>query len=288
MRAPFPSSLIAVTALALGLVSCGGSEGSGKPQPGTPDFVWENAQNLIQKGNFAEASNQLDKLTGKDGQFRDRAEVLQVVIATGLAHGEMEWAEVWEDGSKFARERHRDFKRSASLMRGTANQMVMRAAEITHKRIKAFKDIDLALPVTLPAMSAALPVEAERVKKGVALQPSEQDPALLHMQQRGVLESFALFTGGAGKTIDKDVDKARDLLSKGDFKPAKDVFFLSIARQYTDLADLYLPKKLDESAKVEMLCAEADAALSLAAPSADVKAQQKKIAALRAKLPKKK
>lgn len=282
MRALIPSSLIALTALSLGLVSCGGSQGPVKPQPGTPAFVWENAQSLIKKGSFLEASNQLDKLTGKEGEFRDRAEVLQVVIATGLARGEMEWAEVWDEGSKYAREKHLDFKRSGSAMRAVASQMVMRSAEITHKKLKAFKDIDLALPVVLPSISADLPVEAARVKKGVALLASEKEPALTHMQQRGVLLSFAEFTGSA-----KDVDKARELLSKGDFKMAKDVFFLTVARQYTELTDLYVPKKLDQSGQIVMLCGEADAALALAAPSADVKAVQKKMAAIRAKLPKK-
>jgi len=282
MRPFIPTTLIAVTVLALGLVSCGGTQGPAKPQPGTPAFIWENAQTLIKKGNFVEASNQLDKLTGKDGEFRDRAEVLQIVIATGIAHGEMDWAEVWEEGSKSARERHLDFKRSASTVRATAHQMVMRAAEITHKRLAALKDSDLALPAILPAISTELPIEAQRVKKGVALLPSEQAPALVSMQQRGVLKSFMEFTGAG-----KDADKARDLLAKGDFKMAKDTFLLAIARQYTDLADIYAPKKLDQSGQVVMLCTEADAALALAAPSADVKAQQKKIAAIRAKAAKK-
>jgi hypothetical protein len=282
MRAFIPSSLVAVTALALGLVSCGGTQGPEKPQPGTPAFIYANAQESIKKGNFAEASDQLDKLTGKDGEFRDRAEVLQIVIASGLARGEMEWADVWDEGSKFARTRHLEFKRTGSSVRATVNRMVMRVAEITHKRLTPLKATDLALPVALPVLPSDPPVEAERVKKGVPLQPSEQANALEHMQQRGVLLSFAEFTGAG-----KDVDKARDLLAKADFKIAKDVFFLAIARQFTELTDIYGAKKLDQSGQVAMLCSEAESALALAKPSADVKAQQKKITAIRAKLPKK-
>jgi hypothetical protein len=278
MRAFIPFSLIAVTALALGLVSCGGTQGPEKPQPGTPGFIWANAQDSIQKGNFADASNQLDKLTGKDGEFRDRAEVLQVVIATGLARGAMEWADIWDTGSDFARAKHADFKHSGAAMRAVAAQMVMRTAEITHRRLKALKDTDLALPVALPVLVSDLPIEAGRVKKGVALLPAEQAPALMKMQQRGVLQSFAEFAGAG-----KDVAKARDLLAKGDFKISKDVFFLAIAHNFTELTDIYGLKKLDQSGQVIMLCDEADAALALAAPSADVKAQQKKIAAIRAK-----
>lgn len=278
MRALIPLSLIAVTALALGLVSCGGTQGPEKPQPGTPAFIWANAQASIKKGNFVEASDELDKLTGKSSEFRDRAEVLQIVVASGLARGEMEWADVWDDGSRYARERHLEFKRTGSTVRGTVQLMVMRVAEITHKRIKELKDTDLSLPVTLPALTSGMPVEAERVKKGVPLPPAEQALALLHMQQRGVLLSFAEFTGSG-----KDVDKARDLLSKGDFKMSKDVFMLALARQFTELTDIYGAKKLDQSGQVILLCSEAETALGIAAPSADVKAQQKKIAAIRAK-----
>src|ERR1035437_4556833 len=114
MRAFIPSSSIVVTALALGLVSCGGPQGPEKPQPGTPGFTWANAQEAIKKGEFAEASDQLDKLIGKDGEFRDRAEALRIVVASGLARGEMEWANIWDDGSNYARDRHLEFKRTGS------------------------------------------------------------------------------------------------------------------------------------------------------------------------------
>jgi len=282
MRALIPSALIAVTAASLGLVSCGGTQGPAKPQPGTPAFIWETAQNLVKKGSFLEASDQLDKITGKASEFRDRAEVLQIVLATGLAHGDMDWAEVWEEGSKSAREKHLEFKRTAGSIRVTADQMVMRAAEITHGKAKKLADIDLALTVSLPDISTDLPVEAERVKKGVNLQRSEQEQALAKMQKRGVMQAFALFAGTG-----KDVDKAREAFGKGDFKMTKDQLFLGLAHQYTDFTDIYTSKKLDRSGQIVMLCGEADDALAQVASNADVKAIQKKIAGIRAKLPKK-
>ena len=52
MRLFIPASLITVTTLALGLVSCGGPQGPVKPQPGTPGFVWANAEESLKKGNF--------------------------------------------------------------------------------------------------------------------------------------------------------------------------------------------------------------------------------------------
>jgi hypothetical protein len=280
MRVLFPLSLALVVGASLGLTSCGPS-GPGAAQPGTPAFIWNQAQDSFQKGNFAAASEQLDRLTGKEGEFRDRAEILQTIVSIGLARGEMEWADIFDDGSKYARTRFMDFKRAASSARSGAHHMVMRAAEIQHKSMERLKNADLPLAITLPTLNTDLPVEAERVKKGVALQESEQDVALTHMQQRGVLNAVAQFVGAG-----TDIAKARELLAKGDFKIPKDTFFTALAREYADLTDLYGSKKLDQTGQIKMLCGEADKALSFAQPSADTKAVQKKLDAIRKKLPK--
>jgi hypothetical protein len=280
MRVLILVSLALVVVLSMGLTSCGPA-GPQTAQPGTPAFIWNQAQDQFNKGNFAAASDQLDRLTGKDGEFRDRAEVLQTIVSIGLARGEMEWADIFEDGSKYARTRFMDFKQAARTARSSAHQMVMRAAEIQHKSMERLKNSDLTLAVTLPTINTDLPVEAGRVKKGVALQESEQGVALAHMQQRGVMNAMALFVGAG-----TDLAKARELLAKGDFKIPKDAFFTTLAREYADLTDLYGSKKLDQSGQIKMLCGEADKALSFAHPSADTKAVQKKLDAIKKKLPK--
>lgn len=280
MRVLILLSLTLVVVLSLGLTSCGTS-GPQAAQPGTPPFIWNQAQDSFQKGNFAAASDRLDRLTGKDGEFRDRAEVLQTIVGIGLARGEMEWADIFEDGSKYARGRYLDFKRSSSTARSGAHQMVMRVAEIQHRSMERLKNSDLLLAVTLPTLNTDLPVEAERVKKGVALQESEQEAALVHMQQRGVLKAVALFAGAGA-----DVAKARELLAKGDFKIPKDTFYTTLAREYTELTKLYGSKKLDQSGQVKMLCGEAEKALSFAQSSADAKAVRKDLDGIKKKLPK--
>jgi hypothetical protein len=280
MRVLILLSLTLVVVLSLGLTSCGNA-GPQAAQPGTPLFIWNQAQDAFQKGNFAAASNYLDRLTGKDGEFRDRAEVLQTIVGIGLARGEMEWADIFEDGSKYARTRYLDFKRSSSMARSGANQAVMRVAEIQHKSMERLKNSDLVLAVTLPTLNTDLPVEAGRVKKGVALQESEQEGALAHMQQRSVMKAVTLFTGAG-----EDVAKARELMAKGDFKIPKETFYTTLAREYADLTELYGSKKLDQSGQIKMLCGEAEKALSLTPPSADTKAVQKKLDVIKKKLPK--
>jgi hypothetical protein len=274
----FFAALILVSSLALS--SCG-PQGVEPPQPGTPAFAWNSAQDAFKKGDFLAASNKLDELTGKDSEFRDRAAVSQVVIALGIARGEMEWADILDDGAKYAREHALDFHRASFSTRGEANQMVMRAAEINHRSLDKLVKSDRAFPFTLPAMSTDVPIEAQKVKKGVTLKPAEQELAVLHMQQRGVLQTVAFFAG-----TNKDVDKARTLLAKGDFKISKDDFLLALAQEFSELSDLYGPKKLDQSGQVKMLCAEADKVLAELQPSPAVKAVQTKLAAIRKKLPK--
>ena len=100
--------------------------------------------------------------------------------------------------------------------------------------MERLKNSDLVLAVTLPTLNTDLPVEAGRVKKGVALQESEQEGALAHMQQHSVMKAVTRFTGAG-----EDVAKARELMAKGDFKIPKETFYTTLAREYADLTELY-------------------------------------------------
>ena len=283
MRAFFPSTSVLLAAAAFAaaftLVSCGPA-GDQAPQPGTSAFAWAQAKNYFQKSNFVEASNQLDRLTGKDGEFRDRAEALQTVIALGLARGEMEWADLLDEGAIPARTKALEFRRAASAARSAAHQMVMRAAEIEHKSLDRLLKSELQLPFALPALSADLPVEAARVKKGVVLQQSEQDVARQRMEQRGVLQAFGIFTGSGA-----DVAKTTSALAAGDFKMKPATYAAGVAREFVELTAVYAPKKLDNSGQVKLLCDMAAKALE-AAPADEKKALTKRIDEIRKKLKK--
>ena len=52
MRVLILLSLTLVIVLSLGLTSCGNA-GPQAAQPGTPLFIWNQAQDVFQKGNFA-------------------------------------------------------------------------------------------------------------------------------------------------------------------------------------------------------------------------------------------
>lgn len=280
MRALIPlASLFAVTC-SLALVSCG-PQGPEPAEPGTPAYIWAAAQTAFQKGNFIEASNQLDRLAGKESEFKTRAEVLDIIVATGIARADMEWGDTLDEGGKYARTGQIEFRRRMNAARSEGEQMTLRAAEISHKDLAKLKDAELSLPFALPVFPIDAPVDAGRVKKSVVLTDAEQDAAHLKMIQRGVLLTYADFAGSP-----KDIAKARELVAKGDFKLTKDAFLVALARQYSELTDLFSAKKLDKSGQVKMLCGEADAALGFTAPSAATKEIQKKLDAAKKKLPK--
>jgi len=280
MRALFRLSSTLVIALSLGLISCGPS-GPESPQPGTNAYLWWTAQESFKKGNFIDVSNQLDKLTGKESEYKLRAQAWQMIVATGVARGNAEWADIVEEGLKLNRDRQLEFHRIINGTRSEAHQMVMRAAQINLSSLDALAAADIALPVALPNFPVDLPVEAGRVKKGVSLKPAEQEVALLAMQRRAVLKALALFAGAGD-----DLKKAAPAFATGEFKLAKQNLLIGIATQFSELTDMYTSKKLAESARVKMLCEGADKALKGAQAGADTKAIQKKLEAARKKLPK--
>jgi hypothetical protein len=280
MRVLIPlTSVLAVTFCAA-LTSCG-PQGPEPPKPGSPAYIWAAAQEAFQKGNFIVASNQLDKLAGKESEFKARAEVLDLVVATGIARGDMEWADILEDGGKYARTHQLDFRRAMNAMRTESDQMTLRAAEISHKDLTKLKDADLVLAFALPKFPSDVPIEAERVKTSIALTEAEQDSAHMKMIQRGVVKTYAEFAGSP-----KDIAKARALVGEGNFKLTKDAFLVALAHQYAELTAVYGSKKLDKSGQVKLLCGEAETALGFATPGPAVKDVQKQIDAAKKKLAK--
>lgn len=277
MRALFTAASLLLT---LALSSCG-PQAPRPPQPGSPAFLWNAAQQAFTKGNFLDASTQLDRLATKESEFKTRAKVLNVVVALGIARADMEWADLLDEGGKLTRDKQIVFRKAMNTARVEADQMTMRAAEITHKDLAKLKDAELTLAFALPQFATDLPIEAERVKKGVALTDAENEGAHLKMVQRGVLKTYADFVGSP-----KDIAKARELVAAGGFKLTKDLFLMGVARNYAELTALYAPKKLDKAGQVKMLIEETTEALGFAAASPEGKAIEKKLDEAKKKLPK--
>lgn len=276
------SALAVAVAPLVGLVSCSSSEQGPPPvKPGSPAFYWHSAEESYKKGDFAKVVDQLGNITSGDTEYRNRARVWLMAISAGLARADMEWADVMEKGGKAARTGQLEFRKQTSQARSAANQHALRLVELSHQYKATVKDAEIPFGYGLPSVSADKPPEFERTAKGISLNAAETEKGRAAMEQRGVVLAMARFAGAG-----EDLKRAADLLAKEDLKLPRDKFVLTLAGELTEVTDLYLPKKLDQSGRAHLFCKEAKEALDQVAPSKESKELAKRIDAIVKKLPK--
>ncbi|MCC7155686.1 MAG: hypothetical protein IT161_14010 [Bryobacterales bacterium] len=281
MRLRSGSALAGTMVVGLGLVSCSNEQGPAAVKPGTPAFFWHSAEDSYKKGNFAKVVDQLGNLTNKENDYRDRARVWLMAVSAGLARGNMEWADIMEKGGKAARTGQLEFRKQMSQSRAAANQHALRLVELSHQYTGTVKDAEIPFGYGWPPLSVEKTPEIERALKGIVLNPAETEKSRGLMEQRGVLQAMSRFTGAGG-----DLKKAAEVLSNGDFKLPRDKFLLTLAGELVEIAELYMPKKLDQSGRAHLFCSEAKDALGQAPPSKESKELAKRIDATVKKLPK--
>jgi hypothetical protein len=262
------------------LVSCGPS-GPRRPQPGTPAFFWTGAQTAYQQGNYSTALAELEKAAVEPSEYQARAKPWAMMIAGGLARGDMDWADMLEAAIKKNPRRETDYRRAIFAARNAANQAAMRFAELGHKYLEVAKDAEAPLAFALPVLEED-PPELERLERGLAMKPVELDKIHTWVIRRGVQRAAARAATGS-----EDVAKAKAALGEaGDAKVAGKPYVLYLAGEYVAIGELYGPKKLYQAARVRMLCQEAQEALDLAKDAEAAKPLKKQIEAQLKKLPK--
>lgn len=277
MRASF---LLPAAAAAL-LTGCGGPSGPPPVKPGTPPFFWAAAKSNYAKGNFNEVSRQLSNLTNKESEFQTRAMVWQMVINTGLARGDMEFADILDESANASRDRKLDFRRLVTTTRTGAHQAVTRVLEIAHQFPEKVKDEEITLPFGYPDVASGMPIDVARFKKGILPTTAEFEKTRDLMQQRGVLMAV-IRAAGAGE----DLAKGKELLASGELKVKRAAFLQNLASELFALTDLYAPKKMDQAGRIKLLCTEATEALASVPENAETKKLKAKIDAALKKLPK--
>jgi len=260
---------------------CGTSKGPAPPKPGTPPFFWAAARTAYQKGDFQAAMKNLMSIIATENEYTRRAQIWQLVLDAGMARGEMEWADILDEGRPAAKAREIDFRRLANEARALAGQSAMRFADTGHKLMPALTEDEIMLPFTMPDANRDRPVEVERIVKGILPMPAEVDRLHNLMVRRGVVLSVIAAADPAG-----DFEKARALLSRPEPKVKREDFLLYLASQYTELSQLFAPKKLDRAARMKLFLDEAKEALA-AVPQSPARTKiQKKIEEYEKKLPK--
>jgi len=260
---------------------CGTSKGPAPPKPGTPPFFWAAARTAYQNGDFQAAMKNLMSIIGTENEYTRRAQIWQLVLDAGMARGEMEWADILDEGRPAAKAREIDFRRLANEARALAGQSAMRFADTGHKLMPALTEDEIMLPFTMPDANRDRPVEVERIVKGILPMPAEVDRLHNLMVRRGVVLSVIAAADPAG-----DFEKARALLSQPEPKVKREDFLLYLASQYTELSQLFAPKKLDRAARMKLFLDKGKEALA-AVPQSPARTKiQKKIEEYEKKLPK--
>lgn len=260
---------------------CGTSKGPAPPKPGTPPFFWAAARAAYQKGDFQAAMKNLSSIIATENEFTRRAQIWQLVLDAGVARGEMEWADILDEGRPAARAREIDFRRLANEARTLAGQSAMRFADTGHKLMPNLTEDEVALPFTFPDINRDRPVEVERVIKGLLPLPAEVDRLHNLMVRRGVALSVIAVADPGG-----DLEKAKAVFAQGEPKVKREQFLYFLATQFTELSQLFAPKKLDRAARMKLFLDEAKEALAPVPKSPERDKLQKKIADYEKKMPK--
>jgi len=260
---------------------CSTSKGPAPPKPGTPPFFWAAARTAWQKGDFQATMKNLMSIIATENEFTRRAQIWQLVLDAGMARGEMEWADILDEGRPAAKAREVDFRKLASDARALAGQSAMRFADTGHKLMPALSEDEIPLPFTMPDANRNRPVEVERIIKGILPMPAEVERLHGLMVRRGVVLSVIAAADPGG-----DFEKARALLAQPEPKVRRTDFLMYLATQFTEISQLFAPKKLDRAARVKLFLDEAREALAAVPPSPERTKLQKKIEEYEKKLPK--
>lgn len=272
---------VAAAVAALSGGGCGTSKGPAPPKPGTPAFFWAVAKSAYQKGDFQAAMKNLNRILATENDYKRRAQIWETVLDSGIARGEMEWADILDEGRPAAKAREIDFRRLANEARALAGQSAMRFADTAHKLMPDLTEEEVELPFGIPDVNKDRPVEVERILKGLLPMPAEAERLHNLMMRRGVLLSVIAVADPGG-----DIEKARALFSQPEPKVRREQFLFFLATQFTELSQLFAPKKLDRAARVKLFLDEAKEALAPVPKSPERDKLQKKIAEYEKKLPK--
>lgn len=272
---------VAAAVAALSGGGCGTSKGPAPPKPGTPAFFWAVAKSAYQKGDFQAAMKNLNRILATENDYKRRAQIWETVLDSGIARGEMEWADILDEGRPAAKAREIDFRRLANEARALAGQSAMRFADTAHKLMPDLTEEEVVLPFGIPDVNKDRPVEVERILKGLLPMPAEAERLHNLMMRRGVLLSVIAVADPGG-----DNERARALFSQPEPKVRREQFLFFLATQFTELSQLFAPKKLDRAARVKLFLDEAKEALAPVPKSPERDKLQKKIAEYEKKLPK--
>lgn len=271
--------LVALSALALALVTVSCSTGPTPPRPGTPGFYWAGAAEAFRAGDFQKTDANLVDTARTDNEFAARARAWDIVLSAGVAQGLSQLADSFEAGAKANRNNPMPFHKQVTNLRSAASTAALQLAETTHALLAKDKDPNVLLAFEFPSGSATEPANLKKVADGILIQDSERDSLQAAMLRRGVLLAVCR-TSGSGD----DPAKAQELFKAGEVRVPREVFLLAVAKALYDQSELFGSKKMDQPNRLKVVCQQALDTLQAIPETKETKALAAKIQASLKKL----
>jgi hypothetical protein len=256
------------------LLAASCSTGPQPPQPGTPAFLWNAAKSTWHSGDFVKTGETLQQLAKSESEFTARSRPWSILVASGLAQGYAATADAYLYGEKANRQNPVPFHKEANQLRSMATAAALQFAEEVHIFLDKDKAPNVALAFEFPAGGAGEPPAMRKITSGAWLQDSERESLLSQMLQRGVVHSVSSAVGSPD-----DTPKAAELFKTPDVQRPRADFLVAVAKELYDRSDLFTATKLDNPARLRVLCQEALQALEGVPESKDSKALTTKIQA---------
>jgi len=269
-RANRKVAVLALFSVNLILFSCSTSNA---PQPGTPAFYWDAAQQTYAAGDYQKTMENLGNILSSQNEYVARAQPWMLVLTSGMAHGYMDLAEAYDVGSHANRGQTTNFHRLVDTYRDNANTMALQFAE-TFAKFDS-KDEYVTMAFKYPATGSPTEVLLlDKVSKGNWPSEADIDAAQKRAIERAVLLDTCRAVGAAD-----DPGKAQDLLKTGDSKVPRATFIQAMATALYEDSQIYTRNKRDEPEKLKIFCTRAQDALKLVPASKESEQLDKKIQA---------
>jgi hypothetical protein len=245
--------LVALAAsLFLVVILCGCSSGPAAPEKGTPPFYWAAAKESFAAGDFLKTNDNLDGVLKTENEFKALAQPWALVLSSGLAHGYINMADAFEQGSRANKTNPASFRKTMNDERRFARSSVLQFQERFQNFQKAGKDDPVRLAFPFPNGTTAQPQIITKVSSGIMASPAEIENGHKAVLQRNIILETSR-AAGAGD----DATKARPAFSSGEARIPRADFMTWVASSLHDQAQIYAPLKLDEPDKMKMICQQA-------------------------------
>jgi hypothetical protein len=252
-RAKCPAACCAAIAAILMLVSC--ATGPAPPAKGTPPFYWDAAKQTYAAGDFLKTVENLENIVATENELTAKARPWLLVMLSGMSKGYAEISDYFEGGARVNKADPLAFRKHVSQTRSMAGRLSLRFAEVfTDFQKTTDETVPLAFP--FPTGSAAPVVLLTKIGNGILPQANEVTSAQKSAVARSVLLSACRASGNPD-----DVAKTQEFFRSGNATVPRPVFLLAMVNSLHDSAQLYTRNKLDDPAKLKILCGRAEGAL---------------------------